>query len=113
MPADVLDIFAAAATPAWRTERPAQVRARMAWARQRLAAARAAPLQSVQGVGIGDHVMVDIRPGVTALGKVAAWDRGPTGAVATVALTLPTLYGVGDTVRAPRHRLNPFQEPQA
>lgn len=87
----VLDIFAAPATPAWRTERPAQVRARMAWARQRLAAERAAPLLEVRGFAVGDRVSVEVRPGLTEIGILTAWERGANGALAHV--DLPGLLG--------------------
>jgi hypothetical protein len=114
MAADVLDIFAAAASPAWRTSRPAQVRARMAWARQRLATARVAPPAEVQGVRIGDWVRVEYRPGaLTDPGVVVAWERSPTATVALVRAPDILTAGRWMTLRAPRHRLNPTQPPES
>ena len=112
MAADVLDIFAAPATPAWRRERPAQVRARMAWARQRLADARRGPPPVIQGVGVGDWVRVEYRPGCwTQPGVVVAWRREGAATVALVRVPEPYIPHGWTTLRAPRHRLTPRQEP--
>lgn len=77
----LIDAFADPATPAFRQERPAVVRARMAWARQRLATARARPIERLLNrVSIGLEVMVEYRPGAWARARVMSIEP-PTLAV--------------------------------
>lgn len=102
----VLDAFDAPATPEFRRERPALVRARLRWGARRLSAAR----EAVQGIAVGDRVTVELFPGATWTGHVVAWRRLPTATIAEVRLDPPCpLWPVG-LLRRRRHLLAPIPE---
>ena len=63
----------------------------MAWARQRLAAERVAPLETIHGFTIGDRVTMEMRPGLRVAGQLSGWDRrsAADGVLAVVTLDLP------------------------
>lgn len=79
---NVVQIFAARATPEARLDRPALFRARMAWASRRLSAAAsnpdAEPLRQVGGIRVGDEVEVDYHDR-RRRGVVLAWERPGEG----------------------------------
>jgi len=81
-PSNVVEIFAARATPDARQDRPALFRARLAWAARRLSTPALEPLRQVGGVAVGDLVEIDYydrrRQGV-----VLAWERPGEGDAST------------------------------
>lgn len=121
-PADLIDVFAARATPRARRERPALFAARMAWATIRVAAERGCvtppPLGVVGGLGLGDRVHIELAPSLWWRGEIVEWVREPLpGAQAPVSVasvrldcwppgvTPPVGFEGGGLVRRRRNRL--------
>lgn len=79
MPADILDVFADRASPRLRKERPALIAARVRWASVRVATERdvlcGQAVRSVQGVGVGDQVHIELTPNLHVLAVVIEWKR--------------------------------------
>lgn len=122
---NVVDIFAARATPAARQTRPALFRARAAWAAQAMAA-KVAPLfaatalRTVGGVTVGMTVDVETHPGRKRRGVVIEW-QAPSAETTSIAggfpvarVRLDPLPGfpaaTPNFVRAPRWRIYPVKD---
>lgn len=107
----VVDAFADPATPEFRRSRPALVRARLAWGEQR----RVAQATCIQGVCVGDRVMVELEPGLIWTGTVQSWSRGGTATalrsatVAEVLLDPGHLHSSHIVIRR-RDRLTPLRK---
>lgn len=120
--ADIVDVFAAPASPRLRRERPALIAARLAWAPVRVATDRGRlstpAVGIVASIGVGDRVHVEIVPHTWATGLVEAWETDPLPhariavPVAAVRLdpfpddaTAPPDFKGGDLVRRPRRKI--------